>query len=445
MRKRLAIVEFTMSAGGVERVLQGLATALLEIPEAQDWDVTLLLSRYNSAHQRVEWPAALTGPRLHVEWMGEGNAISRAVDPLAHAQGLPGLSFTRIPGYVAARTLWKFGPTSMRAALGDRRALISLASRRFDAMLFTYPFWLQAPPLHCAVLSSPSDFNFKYFLPEGSLRRRIHEKALRSWLERSDRLLVYGEAMADELRRFYPEHAGKTFPVQLGVTTGRPAPAPDALAALRRERGLPERFALVTGWSPRTRTPWWWCRRWPSCAGAGSTSPWCSSDRTRPSWPTARPPGSTGPTSRPCDPRCTMAAWSSAATSFRSGTSGTTSWRGSSTSPRPTCSPPGTRDSACPAWRRPWPGARPIVSSIPPLLEQDRALGGAYRVFDPDDARVLADHLAWVLEHEAEARAAARAAAERVVERYDWRARRAPTWRPSRRSSPGRATAITGR
>ena len=49
--KRLAIVEYLMSAGGVERVLRGLARAFLDIPEARSWDITFLLARYTSARR----------------------------------------------------------------------------------------------------------------------------------------------------------------------------------------------------------------------------------------------------------------------------------------------------------------------------------------------------------------------------------------------------------
>jgi glycosyltransferase involved in cell wall biosynthesis len=421
MRKRLAIVEFTMSAGGVERVLQGLATALLEIPEARDWDVTLLLSRYNSAHRRVEWPAALTGPRLRVEWLGEENPVSRAIDPLAHAQGVLGLGFTRIPGYVAARTLWKLGPAWLRAALGDRRALISSASGRFDAMLFTYPFWLEAPPLHCAVLSSPSDFNFKHFLPERSLRRRLHEKALRGWLARSDRLLVYGEAMAAEVRRFYPEHVGKTVPVPLGVTTGRPAPTAEALEALRRERGLPGRFALVTGWITPHKNPLVVVEALAELRRRGIDLPVVFVGPNATELATAAPPGFNAAYVERVRSAIRNGGLSVGKDVLPLGYVSDAELEGLFHLATAYVFPTRYEGFGLPSLEATLAGCPAVVSSIPPLLEQDRALGGAYRTFDPDDASGLADHLAWVLDHEAEARAAARAAAVRVAEQYDWR------------------------
>ena len=66
-------------------------------------------------------------------------------------------------------------------------------------------------------------------------------------------------------------------------------------------------------------------------------------------------------------------------------------------------------------------GCPTIVSSIPPLEEQNRLLGGTLRTFDPHDPAALADQIAWVLDHREEARAEARAAGERVAAVYDWR------------------------
>ena len=421
MRKRLAIVEFTMSAGGVERVLKGLAGALLEIPEAQDWDVTLLLCRYNSAHRRVEWPAELTGPGLHVEWMGEENPVSRAIDPLAHAQGILGLSFTRIPGYVAARTLWKMGPAPLRAALGDRRALISRASRRFDAMLFTYPFWLQAPPLDCAVLSSPSDFNFKYFMEEGSLRRRIHEKALRSWLVRSERLLVYGEAMADEVRRFYPEHAGKTVPVPLGVTTGRPAPSAESLAALRRERRLPDRFTLVTGWITPHKDPLVVVQALAELRRRGVELPVVFVGPNATELADGAPPGFNAAYVERVRETMRAGGLTHGRDLFTLGYVSDDELTRLFHLATAYVFPTRYEGFGLPSLEATLAGCPAVVSSIPPLLEQHRALGNAYRIFEPGDATALADQLAWVLDHEDEARATARAAAVRVAALYDWK------------------------
>ena len=419
--RRLAIVEFTMSAGGVERVLKGLAGALLDIPEAEDWDVTLLLARYNSAHKKVEWPAELTGPRLHVEWMGQGTAVSRTLDPLAHAQGIPGLPFTRIPGYVLARTLWKIGPEGFRALVGDSRALISRASRRFDAMLFTYPFWLEAPPLHCPVLSSPSDLNFKHFLPEGGLRQRIHEKALRTWLARSDRLLVYCEAMANELRHFYPEYAARTVPVPLGVTTGRAPPTPESLAALSLQHGLPERFALMTGWITPHKDPLVAVQAAAELRRRGTPIPLVFVGPNATELADGAPPGFNA--AYVAEVRRAMQAGGllHGRDIFTLGYVSDAELEGLFHLATAYLFPTRYEGFGLPSLEATLAGCPAVVSSLPPLLEQDRVLGGVYRVFEPGDAKALADSLAWVLDNEPAARATARAASARVAEHYDWK------------------------
>ncbi len=419
--RRLAIVEFTMSAGGVERVLKGLAGALLEIPEAEDWDVTLLLARYNSAHKKVEWPAELTGPRLHVEWMGQETAVSRALDPLAHAQGIPGLPFTRIPGYVLARTLWKIGPEGFRALVGDSRALISRASRRFDAMLFTYPFWLEAPPLHCAVLSSPSDFNFKHFLPEGGLRQRIHEKALRTWMERSDRLLVYCEAMADELRHFYPEYAARTVPVPLGVTTGKAAPAPESLAALRLQHGLPERFALMTGWITPHKDPLVVIQAAAELRRRGTPLPVVFVGPNATELADGAPPGFNAAYVAEVRRAMQEGGLVHGRDVFTLGYVSDDELTRLFHMATAYLFPTRYEGFGLPSLEATLAGCPAVVSSIAPLIEQDRVLRGVYRLFEPGNSRALAEQLAWVLEHEEAARAAARAAIPLLTEHYDWR------------------------
>jgi hypothetical protein len=197
---RVAIVEYTMSAGGVERVLRGLARVFLDLPEARDWDITFLLSRYNSAHRRCEWPFDLTGPNVHVEWLGEETALGRLLDPLAHGQGLWGLPLSKMGGLVGTRLLRRLGPLSWRARLGDPYALIKEATRRFDLLYFTYPVLLEAPPAGVPVIITPQDFNYRHFLPEDDPTRRQHERATRGWLARSSRILLSTGAVRDELR-----------------------------------------------------------------------------------------------------------------------------------------------------------------------------------------------------------------------------------------------------
>ena len=221
--KRLAVVEYVMSAGGVERVLRGLARAFLEIPESRSWEITFLLSRYNSAHHRIEWPAELTGEHVRVEWLGEHNPVSRMLDPVAHGQGVLGSRVTRTPGLFAARAARSLGSPAWRAFLGDPFSIIARASERFDVMYFTYPINLDVPPLACPVAMTPQDFNFKFFLERGTREWELHERYTRAWLKRADRVLLSSHAVEAELREFYPEHAAKASVVHLGIRTSTDA------------------------------------------------------------------------------------------------------------------------------------------------------------------------------------------------------------------------------
>ena len=245
---RLAIVDYVRSAGGIERVLRGLARALLEIPEAAGWEITLLLSRHDSAHREAAWPPELTGPRLRVEWLGEGSGAARRLDALAHGHGLAGLPGTGLAGMVAARALRWVGPRGWRAWLGDRGALLAEASRRFDLLYLPYPLGVAAPPLACPAVATVADFNYKHFLGPRSPFRLVQERTARSWMARANRLVFYGEAMLGEVRAFYPEFLPKSEAVHLGLEVAGPPPTADAIARLKAERGLPDRFALVTGW-----------------------------------------------------------------------------------------------------------------------------------------------------------------------------------------------------
>ena len=237
--RRLAIVDFVMSAGGVERVLRGLARAFLELPEAKGWNITFLLSRFNSAHHRCEWPKELSGPNVRVEWLGEHNAVSRALDPIAHAQGVLGWRASRLPTFAAAKVARLVGPLRWRALLGDPFALIAAASARFDVMYFPYPFWMGVPPIDIPVATTPQDFNFKFFQKPGTFARWMLERSTRAWLQRADRVLLSSHAVEAELREFYPEHAAKAQVIHLGIDVDRPAPSAEQIEAVRAARRLP--------------------------------------------------------------------------------------------------------------------------------------------------------------------------------------------------------------
>src|SRR3972149_11215873 len=89
----LAIVDQTVSAGGVERFLHGLVGGLLELPDIKAWDLTILLNRYNSGGYLVRWPEHIAAPNLHIHYLFDDCRLGRFCARLAQGQriwGMPG-------------------------------------------------------------------------------------------------------------------------------------------------------------------------------------------------------------------------------------------------------------------------------------------------------------------------------------------------------------------
>ena len=419
--RRLAIVEYVMSAGGLERVLRGLAGAFLEIPEARNWDITFLLARYNSAYHRCEWPAELTGPNLRVEWLGEGSVASRFVDPLARGQGLWGLPFSKPGGFVVAQWARSAGPEAWRAWLGDPRALIARASARFDLLCFPYPVALGVPDVAVPVVTTPQDFNFKHLLAENDPWRRREEKVTRPWLARSDRILLTTESVREELRSFYPEFAEKAGVVRLGVNVQAATPDRAALESFRQSRGIPPEFVLMTGWVMEHKNHLAVIDALVRLRQRGRSIPVVfvgpNALHLRESREVGFPQGYAGRVRSALREAGFEHGRDFHVLGFVSDED-VRSLQGLATV---FVLPSLYEGFGLPSLEALQAGCPTVVSSIPPLDEQNRMLGGVLRTFDPHDPAALADQIAWVLDHRDEARAEARRAGERVTEVYDWR------------------------
>jgi glycosyltransferase involved in cell wall biosynthesis len=418
--RRLAIVEFLMSAGGVARVLRELARALLHVPEARDWDVTLLLSQYDTAYRRVEWPPELTGPNLRVEWLGDRSLASRFLDPFAHAQGLFGIPFTGAVGLWAGRLLRSHGPPAWRAWLGDPFQLIASASHRFDLLYFTYPFWMDVPDIAVPVVTTPQDFAFKHFLPEGSRGRRLQERTTRAWVERSDLLLLTSEAVREELSCYYPEHVAKARVVRLGVDPDRRAPSAAEVEAVRVRLGLPRQFLLLTGWVMEHKNQLAVVEALARLRSAGVSIPavFVGPNAVQINRPAREALGSYVASVRATLRRSGLVAGRDYfAPGYVSDLDLQALFRLATAFVLPSL----YEGFGLPSLEALRAGCPTLVSAIPPLEEQNRLLGGVLRTFDPRDPAALADQVSWVLGHPDEARAAARLGGERVAEVYDWR------------------------
>jgi glycosyltransferase involved in cell wall biosynthesis len=419
--RRVAIVEYLMSAGGVERVLRGLASAFLEIPEAREWEITFLLAAYRSSGARSEWPATLTGPSVSHEWLGARAPLARIFDPLVAGAGIAGLDLTRLPGHVLAGGLRSRGPRAWRALAGDPRELIARASRRFDLLYFPFPVAMDVPDMAIPVATTPQDFNFRHFMRADSRRYAVMERLTRRWLARSDRILLTSEAVRAELEAFYPEHAAKAEVIPLGLIQSARVPSGAELEAFRRERGVPARFVLVAGWIEEHKNQLvviqaleMLRRRGTSvpvvfvgpnsahlldAGGTGIPSPYVQRVRNelrRGGFAPGRDFHALGyVTDR--DVQCL--------------------YRLASVFVFPSL----YEGFGLPGLEAMLAGCPTVLSTIPPLAEQNRRLGGIVRTFDPGDAEALADHVAAVLGDPAAAAQAARVAAARVADVYDWK------------------------
>ena len=419
--RRLAIVEYVMSAGGLERVLRGLAGAFLEIPEAREWDITFLLARYNSAYHRCEWPVDLTGPNLRVEWLGHGSAASRFLDPLAHAQGFWGLPLSKPGGAVLAQSLRRAGPERWRAWLGDSLALIARASARFDLLCFPYPVLLDVPKLDVPVVTTPQDFNFKHFFAEDDPWRLRQERVTQAWLARSDRILLTTDSVQDELRLFYPEYADKSAVVRLGVDVRSAPPDPARLERFCEVHGLPSEFVLMTGWVMEHKNHLAVVDALARLRRAGRPVPIVFAGpnalHLRESRELGFPQGYAGRVRE----ALREAGFEHGRDFHVLGFVGDEDIRCLQALASVFLLPSLYEGFGLPSLEALQAGCPTIVSSIPPLEEQNLLLGGKLRTFDPREPAALADQIAWVLEHREEARAEARAAGERVSAVYDWR------------------------
>lgn len=246
---KLAIIDQVVSAGGVERFLHGLVGGMLELSEIQEWDITILLNRYNSGGYKVEWPDELKAPNIHVDYMFD-DRLSKLLNRLAN----PGRIWNiRGTGFAQSRIPWlfrKYGTPWLRGHAGDAQLWIEHFCRQqhFDVAYFSYPYFMECPRIQTPTAATPHDFNFKRFSGLwGTMGAQI-ERQMPEWLHRCRRLIVSSEFMASELRYFYPEAANKVSMVRLGIPGGYHIPTDEELQAYRQRKGLPERFLLTVGW-----------------------------------------------------------------------------------------------------------------------------------------------------------------------------------------------------
>ena len=246
---KLAIIDQVVSAGGVERFLHGLVGGMLELPEIHEWDITILLNRYNSGGYRVEWPEHLKAPNIHVDYMFD-DRLSKLLNRLANSGRIWNIWGT---GFAKSRIPWmlrKYGTPWLRRHAGDAQLWIEhyCQQQRFDVAYFSYPFLMECPQVPMPMIATPHDFNWKRFNTFGSALCSQIERQMPEWLHRCHRLVVSSEFMASELRHFYPEFADKVRVVRFGIPSSAHIPTEVEFKDYCHRVGLPEQFLLTVGW-----------------------------------------------------------------------------------------------------------------------------------------------------------------------------------------------------
>jgi glycosyltransferase involved in cell wall biosynthesis len=252
---RLAIVDQTVSAGGVERFLHGLVGGMLDIPEGKAWDITLLLNPYNSGGYQVKWPDHLTAPNLTVRYLGD-DSLGRFMNRRSRAKRVWGIPGTSVAQGAVPWLLRSYGTAWLQTRAGNYRLLIEqyCIRERFDVVYFSWPYMMDCPSLPMPMVTTPHDLNFKHeFTSDGCTNlapraRAQHERQMPGWLHSCHRIVVSSDFMAAELHHFYPECEARIRVVRLGIPAVAETPTPQDLESCRTRLGLPKRFLLTAGW-----------------------------------------------------------------------------------------------------------------------------------------------------------------------------------------------------
>jgi glycosyltransferase involved in cell wall biosynthesis len=248
---KLAIIDQTVSAGGVERFLHGILEGMLELPEFKEWDVTILLNTQNSAGYKVKWPEHLTAPNVHVRYMFD-DPLGRLTSRLARPERIWGIYGTDLASRSIPWLLRKYGTPWLRRHMGNVRSFIEYYCRlnKFDLLYFSWPLALERPRLNLPMVATPHDFNWKHkelgTVPPKTCK--MLDRVTPPFLSACNILVVSSEFMANELRNFYPDCAEKVRLVRLGVPKSARLPSEAEVNAYRQRMGLPEQFLLTAGW-----------------------------------------------------------------------------------------------------------------------------------------------------------------------------------------------------
>lgn len=243
---RLLIVDQIVNSGGVERFLEECVRALLSHPEAEKWEIELLVNSRNTSGKFVNWPKELIplGARVHFLFQDSLHRPFQFLRTPRRILGIPGTTFLL---QLVRKTLLKSPFKILRSLAGDSKSYIELFVHkgRFDLGFFAFPFSMDCPRLSIPMVSLPHDLSHKN--PEvAPPTAEIIERQLPQWLESSTRLLVSTSFVLREMEKHYPEHAHKVNVVPLGI----PNPPCSILSDVdfKIVQSLPNNFLLSSGW-----------------------------------------------------------------------------------------------------------------------------------------------------------------------------------------------------
>jgi glycosyltransferase involved in cell wall biosynthesis len=247
---KLAIIDQTVSAGGVERFLHGLIGGAIEERVTDDWEIVLVRNRLNSANTHVPWPQHLQSPNLQIQYIEGENPLARVLNRFARAGLISGIRGTGWLQHTFARLVRRIGPDRWRAYCGELNCWIAdyLQKNHFDVVYFSYPYFLYPPRTKTPIVATPHDFIYKYGLSTTPAVQRQLDKQMPMWLEACSQVVVSSEFVANDLKRFYPSWAHKARIIRLGIPAAEREPTTNEVEAFRKRNGLPEQFVLVVGW-----------------------------------------------------------------------------------------------------------------------------------------------------------------------------------------------------
>ena len=235
---KVAIVDQSVSAGGVERFIRELVAAMLRSSDADKFEITVLLRQYNSAGLPVDWPSELQRPNLHVRYLLDGSGGGEYFKWLQKPGRLLGLPFSDYARWLV-----------FQVVAGN---WIEKVCRRekYDIVYFPYPYDIKCPKLQAPIVATFHDFNFKH--TELGSYHFLHRLLLNSWtppwFARCYRIMVDCDFTREEIRKFFAGHVDKVQVVRLGVPTSGRIPEPSHLTQFQERNNLPRDFLFSPAW-----------------------------------------------------------------------------------------------------------------------------------------------------------------------------------------------------